>query len=96
MNTNLVITKTIALFSNATVQAIINVDADPDTSRLIAIDRYTLTSLCNKSVSGGNVSVRVPVKYLNTNNILIGIVSDTLTYNAKFVDGVTPEVVIPV
>lgn len=75
-------------------QAVIDIDADPDAERLLVINRVNGDVYHNFKYETNHVlKFRVPIEHLVNTDLLVGIMDDNLTYNAKFVDGVQAELI---
>lgn len=75
-------------------QAVVSVDADLDAERIFILNRnsgeiyHNFTFEINKTLR-----FVVPNEHLVNSNILVGILDDDRTFNAKFVDGVQAELI---
>uniref|UniRef100_UPI00404795BD hypothetical protein n=1 Tax=Shewanella baltica TaxID=62322 RepID=UPI00404795BD len=75
-------------------QAIVSVDADLDAERILILNRNSGYVYHNfKFEINKNMMFIVPNEHLVNSNILVGILDDDRTYNAKFVDGVQAELI---
>ncbi|MEI8616063.1 hypothetical protein P4S54_21365 [Shewanella sp. PP-He15 brown] len=75
-------------------QAVVDIDADPDAERLLVINRGSGDVYHNfKYETNRILKFRVPIEHLANTELLVGIMDDSLTYNAKFVDGVQAELI---
>jgi uncharacterized membrane protein (Fun14 family) len=84
------ITKVIGVLT----MGLIECDTDLAAARLVIIDRTTMLALTNRMTDGKSIIKKlVPITYTNTNNIMVGILDDSGTYNATFVDGVKAQLV---
>ncbi|MEL4303117.1 hypothetical protein ACE02Z_16085 [Shewanella xiamenensis] len=69
-------------------QAMVTVKADKDAERIAIYDRRNLMLITtSNNVPSNIVKIRVPLEFSTSNNLLVGILDDDLTYNAKFLDG---------
>lgn len=75
-------------------QAVLSVDADPDAERVIIMARDTGEIFHNfRYQSNKQLKFIVPLNYSVNADLLVGILDDNRTYNAKFVDGVKAELI---
>ncbi|MFB2800468.1 hypothetical protein ACE022_03760 [Shewanella seohaensis] len=76
--------------------ALVEVDVDPESNRLVICERQSLTTLTNMIVGVTNpIKIVLPEKYALTEKLLIGIMDDDGIYDCKFTDGVLGELVDP-
>lgn len=75
-------------------QAVLDVDIDNAAEKLIVMNRLT----CEVYYAFNCRDVKkikfvLPVEHLNNNLLLVGILDNNLTYNAKFLDAIKAEVI---
>lgn len=75
-------------------QAMVTVKADKDAERIAIYDRRNLMLITtSNNVPSNIVKIRVPLEFSTSNNLLVGILDDDLTYNAKFLDGCQADLI---
>ncbi len=75
-------------------QCVVAIDSDPDAERVIIMDRNTSEVYHNFNYqSNKQLTFIVPMGNQINSNLLVGILDDNRTYNAKFVDGVKAELI---
>lgn len=75
-------------------QAMVTVKADKDAERIAIYDRRNLMLITSSNnVPSNLVKIRVPLEFATSNNLLIGILDDGLTYNATFLDACQAEII---
>ena len=88
------IVKIIAVNNRPIYQAVVNVDADVDTSRVLIIDRLSGVAYQNYKLKNNKVlGFIVPSHHAASNTLLVGILDDTGNFDASFVDGVKAELI---
>lgn len=84
----------IVVMPTAMTQAMISIDIDDSATRVLILNRLTLSVVANVNVSRvGVLRLRLPLSYGTSNDMLVGILDDTFIYNATFIDGVKGEII---
>jgi len=95
MPKSLTMTHVIVKFDVLAVQALVTVDTDPDSERVVIVDRNTMICYGNHLVTRQFMKMRVPIKFVAGNDLVVGILDDNMVYGAKFVDGIRAEAIDP-
>ena len=75
-------------------QAVVGIDSDIASERIVIIDRVTIEAYYNFKLQDDRIlNFIVPIKHIDSDNLLIGILDDDGQYNAKFIDGVRAELI---
>lgn len=75
-------------------QAVIEIDVDPLAERVVILDRFYF-SVIHNHVSSKSRLLRliVPLSFSIRNDLIVGIIDDTLEYNVKMLDGVQAQII---
>lgn len=80
--------------SSVYYQAVVDITVDDNAERLIVMNRLTSEIYyvfnCNQVK---NVKLITPLEHATNNLLLVGILDNDRTYNAKFIDGVQAELI---
>lgn len=73
---------------------LIQVDIDVDAERIVLMDRNSFNILISTiKPPSGILKLIIPISFTTNNQLLIGILDDSATYDCKFADGVKAEMV---
>jgi hypothetical protein len=91
---NAYVNASIVVMPTVITQAMISIDIDDSATRVLILNRISLDVLVNVNVTRvGVLRLRLPLLYGTSNDMLVGILDDTFTYNATFIDGVKGEII---
>ena len=74
-------------------QSLLEVDTDINATRVVIMDRYSAKIIANDLLVGGVFKAIIPLEYSTSNNLIVMIIDDDMTYNCEAIDGVTAEVI---
>ncbi|QYK02804.1 hypothetical protein [Shewanella psychrotolerans] len=74
-------------------QALIEVDFDTNTERVVILNRETMVCYYNTKVTANPFKAIVPFTHTFNNTLLVGILDDDGVFNAAFADGVEPQII---
>jgi hypothetical protein len=91
---NAYVNASIVVMPTVITQAMISIDIDDSATRVLILNRISLDVIANVNVdNAGVLRFRLPLEYGTSNDMLVGILDDTFTYNATFIDGVKGEII---